>query len=96
MFSHHLLSVILFTPTIGALLLLLIPRGAQSLHRLVGNLFGILGFVVSIPLVMHFPVGYENYTFVESAEWIPSIGARYSSASMASASFWSCSLRSSA
>ncbi len=78
MFSHHLLSVILFTPTIGALLLLLIPRGAQSLHRLVGNLFGILGFVVSIPLVMHFPVGYENYTFVESAEWIPSIGARYS------------------
>jgi len=78
MFSHHLLSVILFTPTIGALLLLLIPRGAQSLHRLVGNLFGVLGFVVSIPLVMHFPAGYENYTFVESAEWIPSIGARYS------------------
>ena len=77
MFSHHLLSVILFTPTIGALLLLLLPRGAQTLHRLVGNLFGILGFAVSLPLVIHFPAGYQTFTFVESADWIPSIGARY-------------------
>jgi NADH-quinone oxidoreductase subunit M len=78
LFSHHLLSVILFTPTLGALVLLFIPRGSQTLHRLVGNLFGVLGFVVSIPLVLHFPSGYQSYTFLESAEWIPSIGARYS------------------
>jgi NADH-quinone oxidoreductase subunit M len=77
MFSHHLLSVILFTPTLGALVLLFIPRGAQSLHRLVGNFFGVLGFLVSIPLVVHFPAGYETYTFVESYNWIPSIGAHY-------------------
>ncbi len=77
MFSHHLLSVILFTPTIGALVLLLLPRGAQSLHRLVGNLFGVLGFAVSIPLVLHFPSHFEGYTFIESADWIPSIGAHY-------------------
>jgi NADH-quinone oxidoreductase subunit M len=77
MFSHHLLSVILFTPTIGALVLLLVPRENQFLHRVFGNFFGILGFLVSIPLVVHFPAGYETYTFVESAEWIPSIGARY-------------------
>ena len=78
LFSHHLLSVVLFTPTIGALVLLFIPRGAQTLHRLMGNLFGVLGFVVSLPLVLHFPVGYQGYTFTESADWIPSIGARYS------------------
>jgi len=78
LFSHHLLSVILFTPTLGALVLLFIPRGSQTLHRLVGNLFGVLGFVASIPLVLHFPSGYQSYTFLESAEWIPSIGARYS------------------
>jgi len=77
LFSHHLLSVILFTPTIGAMVLLFIPRGAQMVHRVVGNLFGVLGFAVSIPLVLHFPAGYQTYTFVESAEWIPSIGARY-------------------
>jgi NADH-quinone oxidoreductase subunit M len=77
LFSHHLLSLILFTPALGAFVLLLIPRGAQTLHRLVGSLFGILGFAVCIPLIRYFPAGYENYTFHESAEWIPSLGARY-------------------
>src|SRR5271166_788104 len=77
LFSHHLLSVILFTPTLGALLLMLIPRGSQTLHRLVGNLFGFLGFAVSIPLVLHFPSGYSSYAFLESYDWIPSIGAKY-------------------
>jgi NADH-quinone oxidoreductase subunit M len=77
LFSHHLLSVILFTPTLGALVLLFVPRNSPILHRIVGNFFGILGFVVSIPLVRHFPAGYEQYTFVESSDWIPSIGAKY-------------------
>jgi NADH-quinone oxidoreductase subunit M len=76
--SSHLLSVILFTPLVGALLLLFIPRESQILHRLVGNLFGVLGFLVSLPLVLHFPVGSSGYEFRESIEWIPSIGATYS------------------
>jgi len=76
--SSHLLSVILFTPLVGALLLLFIPRESQILHRLVGNLFGALGFLVSLPLVLHFPAGSSGYEFKESIEWIPSIGATYS------------------
>jgi NADH-quinone oxidoreductase subunit M len=78
LFPDHLLSVILFTPAVGAMVLLFIPRAAQSLHRLVGNLFGVLGFAVCLPLIRYFPVGYPGFTFHESAEWIPSIGARYS------------------
>jgi NADH-quinone oxidoreductase subunit M len=77
MFSQHLLSVILFTPTIGALILLFTPRGALHLHRVVGNFFGVLGFLVSLPLFFRFPSGYESYTFVESVSWVPSIGAHY-------------------
>src|SRR5580700_1838495 len=76
--SSHLLSVILFTPLVGALLLLFIPRESQVLHRLVGNLFGVLGFLVSVPLILHFPAGSGAYEFRESADWIPSIGAKYS------------------
>jgi NADH-quinone oxidoreductase subunit M len=76
--SSHLLSVILFTPLVGALLLLLIPRESQILHRLVGNLFGVLGFLVSLPLMLHFPAGSGGYEFKEIADWIPSIGAKYS------------------
>jgi NADH-quinone oxidoreductase subunit M len=77
LFSNHLLSVVLFTPLLGAVLMTLVPRESPSVHRAVGNLFGTLGFLVSIPLVVHFPVGSEGYTFRESADWIPSIGAKY-------------------
>src|SRR5215468_2370134 len=74
---HHLLSVILFTPLAGALILLLVPRDAQFLHKFVGNLFGVLGFLVSLPLIVHFPSGSGDYEFKEVADWIPSIGAKY-------------------
>ena len=77
LFSHHLLSVILFTPLVGAIALMFVPRESPTLHRLVGNLFGVLGFVVSIPLVRYFRAGYESYAFEENADWIPSLGARY-------------------
>jgi NADH-quinone oxidoreductase subunit M len=77
LFHDHLLSVVLFTPLVGAMLLLFIPRDAQMLHRVVGNLFGVLGFLVSVPLVIHFPVGSNDYAFRETANWIPSIGAKY-------------------
>jgi NADH-quinone oxidoreductase subunit M len=78
LFTNHLLSVVLFTPLVGALVLLLIPRESQTLHRIVGNLFGALGFLVSVPLVTHYPVGSEGFGFKEAADWIPSIGAKYS------------------
>ena len=76
--SSHLLSVILFTPLLGALILLLIPRDAVTVHRLVGNLFGALGFLVSLPLMVHFSTESGEYQFKEVYEWIPSIGAKYS------------------
>ena len=78
LFANHLLSVILFTPLVGALLLMFIPRGSLSAHRLVGNLFGVLGFVVSIPLVLRFPVGSDGYNFKENSDWIPYLGAHLS------------------
>jgi NADH-quinone oxidoreductase subunit M len=76
-FSHHLLSVILFTPTVGALILMFIPRESPTGHRIVGNLFGALGFVVSLPLIWKFQAGESGFQFQESASWIPSIGAKY-------------------
>jgi NADH-quinone oxidoreductase subunit M len=77
LFHDHLLSVVLFTPLVGAVLLFFISRDAPMLHRVVGNLFGVLGFLVSVPLVIHFPVGSNDYAFRETANWIPSIGAKY-------------------
>src|SRR5215470_6680739 len=78
LFGNHILSVVLFTPLVGALLLLFIPRDSQTLHRVIGNFFGVLGFLVSLPLVINFPLDKNgDFAFRERGDWIPSIGARY-------------------
>jgi NADH-quinone oxidoreductase subunit M len=76
-FANHILSVVLFTPLVGAILLLFVPRENENAHRIGGNIFGILGFLVSLPLVFWWHPGPEPFTFQENASWIPSIGARY-------------------
>src|ERR1700682_3937000 len=76
-FAHHILSVVLFTPLVGALLLLLIPREMEHAHKIAGNVFGALGFLVSLPLLRWFKPGWGGFTFEETADWIPSIGAKY-------------------
>ncbi len=50
-YQEHILTVVLLTPTVGALLMVLIPRQNANAHRWMGNLFGMLGFLVSLPLV---------------------------------------------
>jgi NADH-quinone oxidoreductase subunit M len=76
-FDHHILSVILFTPLVGAILLLFVPRESENAHRVIGNIFGMLGLLVSLPLIWKFQIGVPGYQFRESANWIPSIGAHY-------------------
>jgi NADH-quinone oxidoreductase subunit M len=75
--ANHILSVVLFTPLVGALLMLLIPRSNENGHRIAGNIFGVLGFLVSLPLVFKWNPGAGPFTFEEKADWIPSIGASY-------------------
>src|SRR5712692_2489854 len=76
-FANHILSVVLFTPLVGALLLLFIPRENEHAHKIAGNVFGALGFLVSLPLLRWFRPGWGGFTFEETADWIPSIGAKY-------------------
>src|SRR5260370_40608153 len=75
--AHHILSVILFTPLVGALVLLFIPREMAHAHKIAGNVFGSLGFVFSSWLLRWFRPGWRGFTFEEAADWIPSIGAKY-------------------
>src|SRR3981189_2401668 len=75
--AHHILSVVLFTPLVGALLLLFIPRENEQAHKIAGNVFGMLGFLVSLPLLRRWNPGEKPFSLEETAEWIPSIGAKY-------------------
>ncbi len=74
----HILSWVVFTPLIGMLVLLAIPGDKKDWIRYWANFVGLLGFVVSIPLVTNFKNGEAGYQYYEHAEWIPSIGATYS------------------
>ncbi|HZT40431.1 MAG TPA: NADH-quinone oxidoreductase subunit M [Bryobacteraceae bacterium] len=73
----HLLSWVVFTPLAGMLLLLLIPGRNKNAIRLWANLVGLVGFLISIPLVTGFDKSQTGFQFVEKADWIPSIGATY-------------------
>ena len=79
--QNHILSIILFTPLLGALVLLFVPKENKDAVRWIANIFALLGFLISLPLVplfwdKRFEAGFK---FIEGApsNWIPSIGAGY-------------------
>ncbi len=80
--QSHILSIILFTPLVGAFVLLLIPRENKDAIRWIANIFALAGFLISLPLVPMFwaqRFDLQQFKFLEGTanNWIPSIGAGY-------------------
>jgi len=79
--QNHILSIILFTPLVGALLLLFVPKENKDAIRWIANIFALGGFLISLPLVPWFwEQRFEpGFKFIEGTanNWIPSIGAGY-------------------
>lgn len=75
--SEHLLSIVLFTPLAGMLILLLLPAGRKNLIRIWANIAALAGFLVSIPLVFRYDKSDAGFQMVENVEWIPTLGANY-------------------
>ena len=72
----HILSIVLFTPLAGFLVLLFIPSSKPLAIKLWANVASFLGFLVCLPLVFRFD-RTKDFQFVEKADWIHSIGASY-------------------
>jgi NADH-quinone oxidoreductase subunit M len=79
LFGNHLLSVITFTPLAGAVLLMAVPafKRSDDAVRWVANIFGTLGFLVSLPLWFKFDRAAAGFQFIEKSPWIPTIGVSY-------------------
>jgi NADH-quinone oxidoreductase subunit M len=79
--QSHVLSIILFTPLVGAIVLLFVPKENEDAVRWIANVFALASFLVSLPLVPWFwEKRFEpGFKFIEGAanNWIPSIGAGY-------------------
>jgi len=72
----HILSLVLFTPVFGLIVLLFLPAGNPRAIKLWANAAALVGFLVSLPLVFEYDSS-KDFQFVERAQWIPSIGASY-------------------
>src|SRR6476661_3818949 len=79
--QSHRLSIILFTPLVGAILLMFVPKENKDAIRWIANIFALAGFLISLPLVPQFwALRFEpGFKFIEGGpnNWIPSIGAGY-------------------
>src|ERR1700678_3611309 len=79
--QNHILSIILFTPLIGALFLLFVPKENKDAIRWIANIFALGGFLISLLLVPMFWAqrSEPGFKFLEGTanNWIPSIGAGY-------------------
>jgi NADH-quinone oxidoreductase subunit M len=77
--DQHLLSVLVFLPLVGALILLLFVRGTQKeTIRWITFLTMLVGFVVSLKLFLGYDAqSTQTMQFVETAPWLPEYGIAY-------------------
>jgi len=73
----YLLTLVTFLPTVGAVLVLLLPRRQEGTTKLVALVTTIVTFVVSLPVYWSFNPTSADYQFVEQRAWIPSLGVTY-------------------
>ncbi len=72
-----LLTLLITTPVVGALLVSLIPREYPNLMRTLALAFSLLAFVASLPLFFSFDSGLATFQFEEQYEWIPALRSTY-------------------
>ena len=74
---NNYLSLILFTPLIGALVMLFVSKQNENAIRWIANITAFIGFVISVPLWFWYNPQGPEFQFPERLPWIPSIGAEY-------------------
>ena len=82
-----LLSIVLWLPTAGALLLLLVPRDNLAVQRGLALLVALATFAASLPLYFAFNFGESGFQFADTLPWIPSWGISYA-VSLDGVSLW--------
>ncbi|OQY26632.1 MAG: NADH-quinone oxidoreductase subunit M [Candidatus Cloacimonetes bacterium 4572_55] len=72
-----LLSLIVFLPLLGAILLLFFPKDAHKAIRIFAIIIFSAIFLLSLPLYFQFDSSQSGLQFEEQINWIGSIGASY-------------------
>ncbi len=79
MFIHHfpILSILIWTPIIGSLLLLLIKENNLHLIKIVGFSFSSITLIFSIIILYNFNPHDFSLQFVEKIPWITNLNINY-------------------
>src|SRR3984893_10239512 len=75
--ESHLLTLVIFLPVLGAVLIALLPRSEGGQQKGIAFLFSLLTFLISIPLWTGFRAGSGRYAFEQRTEWAPALGFSY-------------------
>ncbi len=78
MITSHILTIITFTPAVGALLILFYNRDHARSIRALALIFTVLTFVFSLHLIARFDSTNPDFQFGLKIPWIPSLGIDYS------------------
>jgi len=71
----HLLSLILFLPSIAALMILFLPKGEDKLTRWFALGMSLIPFLLSLVMWFRFDSGQPGFQFEESYVWYEAIGS---------------------
>ena len=78
MMDYPLLSIAIWLPILGGLLVLATgSERSAPLARAIALIAAILGFLVTLPLYAHFDTAASHMQFVEMATWIPRFNVNY-------------------
>ncbi|MBN2470319.1 MAG: NADH-quinone oxidoreductase subunit M [Anaerolineae bacterium] len=77
LFSVSLLSAIVFLPLVGAVVMLLLPRGDKRLVRWVALGFSIVEFLLTLYLWMSYDRAAGGFQFVENTPWFGLLGSSW-------------------
>jgi len=72
-----LLTLLVFAPLVGAVLLALLPREPLAGVRRAALVFSLVPFVLSLWMLARFRAGEAEFQLVERAAWIPAWGIEY-------------------
>ncbi|MGH3102200.1 MAG: NADH-quinone oxidoreductase subunit M, partial [Thermoleophilia bacterium] len=72
-----LLTLTLFAPLAGALLVALVPAARQESARLVALAASLATLALAVVLASRFRTGEAGFQLGQTAEWVPAFGVNY-------------------
>ena len=71
------LSLVVFLPALGGLLIALLPRDREGLVKQATLAVALITFAISLPIFLGFDARVADYQFQERRPWMPSLGITY-------------------